>query len=321
MKAAQALALNLIDEQDALYCIRPIDDNTDLLVSVKAVGMLAPVYVQKKDNSLYRIVTGFRRVAAARALGMDTIPAFVINDEAAPLQAFVIQIYDNLSTRPFRPAEIAAIIQKLAHLGGSREEIINTWLPLLGYGKNPRIYELYGSLPLTEQFWLKALDDEQISLDLLAELGHASQTDRDAFADIFQALRPGKNNQREYWALCRDIARMENCTIAELVNRQTFTMILSDKVLSPAQKGERFKQTLWEMRYPRYMQVKSRFQNLIKKAKLPPDIQIIPAPYFDDNVLTLSLVCKNAQDYKEKLELLQAVADNGIIKELFGLVE
>jgi len=321
MYACTSVALETLDVTDTFFCIKPPEASGQLLDAIKSVGLLAPVYVQKKDNTLYRIVTGFRRVAAARALGMETIPAFIIHQDEAPLQAFIIQIYDNLSNRPFKPSEIAAIIQKLTQLGGSRKEIIDTWLPRLGCGKNPRVYELYSSLTQLERFWLHALDDESTSLDLLAELVRTTPADRDAFAAIIRALRPGKNNQREYWALCRDIARIENCTIAELVNRPTFTAILADTILAPAQKGERFKQALWEMRYPRYMQVKSRFQNLVKKAKLPPDIQIIPAPYFDDNVLTVSLLCKNAQDYKEKLDLLQAVADNGIIKELFGLVE
>lgn len=315
------IAVKEVDITDDLYCIQAPEPGGDLLASIKSVGLLAPVYVQKKNNSLYRIVSGFRRVAAAHKLGMSAIPVFILEPDMPPLQALAIQVYDNLSIRPFKPSEVVTLLHKLAEMGSSREEIISAWLPRLGYGRNSRVYELYSALYRLEPIWLHALDQDQAALDFLAELAGAEQADRDAFAKIVQTLKPGKNNQREYWSLCRDVAGIENCTITELLQRPAITAIVGDTVLSPSQKGERFKQTLWELRYPHYMQARTRFQALIKKAKLPPDVQVMASPYFDDSSLTISMVCKNEADYQEKLALLQSLSGSGIMQELFGLVE
>lgn len=96
-----------VDELEASPANRNLGPIDELVESVRQVGVLQPVVVRPhpKDDARFQVVTGHRRVAAARAAGMTKVPALVrdLDDR----QALEIQLVENLQRRDMHPLEEA----------------------------------------------------------------------------------------------------------------------------------------------------------------------------------------------------------------------
>jgi hypothetical protein len=86
--------------------------------SMAQIGLLQPVIVVKARVNRgamtdgYRIVAGGHRLAAARTLGWETIPAFVLDSDTGNLEAELIEIDENLCRAELTPAQRAAAIAR-----------------------------------------------------------------------------------------------------------------------------------------------------------------------------------------------------------------
>ncbi|MBN2413594.1 ParB N-terminal domain-containing protein [candidate division KSB1 bacterium] len=314
------IKLDEIDDRNEMFRIKESGDLQNLIVSIRKAGLLTPLYVYRKENQKYRQVTGFKRLAALKKLVITHVPVFIVKDDLTEIELFEIALLENLSVQQFRPSEISIIIKKLHDFGQNREDIIKKYLPLLGFGRNPKVYDLYKDLYKLEKHWLEALDGDRISIDLAFLLVNADKSDRHAFWTVVDSLRAGKNNQREFWFLCRDIIKMENTSLKNLLESPDTEQILNNPVLTFAQKTERFKNLLWEKRYPRYMKVKQEYNTVLKSAKLPPGLNILHAPFFEGDSYNVHFEFKSEQEFIQKIQLLQSVSDKGILKVLLELV-
>jgi len=73
---------------------------TDMVESIKANGIIVPIIVRPLDDGTYEILSGHNRVEAAKAIGLETIPAIVqenLNDD----EALLIVTETNLRQRGF----------------------------------------------------------------------------------------------------------------------------------------------------------------------------------------------------------------------------
>jgi hypothetical protein len=77
--AVQYVPVHTIDVSDA-----PPDAVPELVESIKRYGVLEPLVVQR-NNGTYKTITGQKRLAAARAIGLHDVPCLVhhVSDERA----------------------------------------------------------------------------------------------------------------------------------------------------------------------------------------------------------------------------------------------
>jgi len=80
----------------------------ELAESIRRVGMLVPVVVSKRGDA-FVLVAGHRRIAAARSLGLVTVPA-VVREIGAPV-AKEVSFAENLFRKDLSPIELAAAIK------------------------------------------------------------------------------------------------------------------------------------------------------------------------------------------------------------------
>ncbi len=107
-----------------------LGDLTDLAVSIRAHGLLAPVVVVPgdvrqdgdRDVRTYLLLAGHRRVAAARLAGLDSVPAIVRDDldEAGQTEVMLVE---NVQRADLTPMEQAKGLQRLADLGLTQRQI------------------------------------------------------------------------------------------------------------------------------------------------------------------------------------------------------
>jgi ParB family chromosome partitioning protein len=112
------------------------DELAELAFSVKEIGILQPIVVRRAANGGFELVMGERRLRAAKAAGLDRIPAIIreTDDDALLRDALL----ENLHRTQLNPLEEAAAYRQLlddfgcsqeelaARIGRSRPQVSNT---------------------------------------------------------------------------------------------------------------------------------------------------------------------------------------------------
>lgn len=86
-------------------------DTSELQASISEHGVLQPIRVRPIGQRRFQIIAGHRRFAACRALGVETIPAVIVqeSDERAAVQTIV----ENLQREDLTPIDLTRGIKEL----------------------------------------------------------------------------------------------------------------------------------------------------------------------------------------------------------------
>lgn len=109
----QHVAVELIDEDVSNHRI-VTDEVADqaLRASISEKGIQQPVRLTRKADGRYTLVFGFRRTAAARALGLETVPAMVMESlSVSDIRA--LQAIENIERKDLHPLEEAQFCNDL----------------------------------------------------------------------------------------------------------------------------------------------------------------------------------------------------------------
>ena len=77
----------------------------ELIDSIKVCGVLTPVIVRKDKDDLYQMISGHRRLYAAKKAGLESIPAIV--KEMSDDDAIIYMVDSNLQREEILPSEKA----------------------------------------------------------------------------------------------------------------------------------------------------------------------------------------------------------------------
>lgn len=96
-----------------------LGDLTELAASIAAQGILQPIVVQPhlSQPGCYQVLAGHRRLAAAKALGLDMVPVTVRRKLAGPGSAIEVMLVENCQRRDLGPMEKAEAMGALRNHG------------------------------------------------------------------------------------------------------------------------------------------------------------------------------------------------------------
>lgn len=89
--------------------------------SIKTHGVLTPVLLERNDAG-FNLISGHRRVAAARKIGLTQVPA-LLTEAGAGSDRIVLQLVENIQRRELDPIEEALAYQNLANEGVQQKDI------------------------------------------------------------------------------------------------------------------------------------------------------------------------------------------------------
>ena len=309
-----------IDDKNTTFQICSSDNISELIQSIKKMGILSPLLVQPISDNNFRIVSGFSRFKAVKTLGIQNIPVF-IKTTPDDLELFKIAIQEQSVTKQLDAIQISFVIKKLEQgFNLLPEQIIHDFFPLMKLGRNPKVYQLHQPLHLLIPEWQKSLINDNISLDLAATFSDFEDKIQAAVYKFFTELRLGKNQQKDFWMLISDVSRIKGMTICEFLDEPNFQDILNQDKWTPAQKAEHCKQLLFSWRYPEFSKTKEKYETLLSEAKLPPEIRVQAPPSFEGNSFNVFFSFKNLQEYQNHLNTLQSMQDKHIIEKMLELV-
>ncbi|MEI8133536.1 MAG: ParB/RepB/Spo0J family partition protein [bacterium] len=93
----------------------------ELVESIREHGIIQPVTLRKISGGSYQLVSGERRVRASRVVGLQEIPAFVI-DVPSDRKMLELAIVENVQREDLNPIEEAESYQRLIQECGLRQD-------------------------------------------------------------------------------------------------------------------------------------------------------------------------------------------------------
>lgn len=117
--AVQHVPVARIRPEDGLGRKRDRDGHRDLRQSIAQFGVLTPINVRLAPDSSgdYLLIKGQGRTLACRLLGIETIPAIVVDDDYAEHQKVQQFLVENVARLKMRPVDRALLIHRARQEG------------------------------------------------------------------------------------------------------------------------------------------------------------------------------------------------------------
>ena len=149
--------------------------------SIADAGVLSPALARPKEGGGYELISGHRRLAACKALGMDTMPVIVrkLTDE----EAVITMVDSNLQREHILPSEKAFAykmkLDALKHQGKSSGQLGQKWSrDELSDTDSGRQIQRYIRLTNLIPEILQMVDDARIALTPAVELSYLQPSEQ-----------------------------------------------------------------------------------------------------------------------------------------------
>lgn len=151
----------------------------ELADSIEQVGIIQPITVRALEDGQFEIISGERRLRAARRAGLEHLPAFV--READSAEMLEMALVENVQREELNPVEIALGYQRLVEeCGLTQEEVaervgksratVSNFLRLLRLPRRVQAALREKKVSMGHARALIAVEDEAVQLDLFEEV-------------------------------------------------------------------------------------------------------------------------------------------------------
>lgn len=301
--AVQTVMLSKVDLTNTAFCITMRADLDELVLSIQKLGLLH-LPILKYNAPKYTIICGFRRIAACKRIGWETVPARILKENVHHLQLARLAIADNASQRPLNLLETSRAVNLLADVCADPEELEMT-LHDLGLPSSPSIstkVKKLCQLPLKIQEGILA---ETINMSMALELGKLDPKAGEDLVALFGLLKVGLNKQRELLLMLKEIAKREDTTITHLIADKALQNILQNAEMDRAVKRQKIRSYLRKRRFPYIVRAEENYQKLVNQLKLGSKIDLIPPKDFEGMTYMMTLRFDSRQelhDLQKKFE-------------------
>ena len=175
--------------KDHPFKVKNDEEMAELMKSIADSGVLAPALARPKDGGGYELISGHRRLAACRALGMETMPVIIRNltDE----EAIITMVDSNLQREHILPSEKAFAykmkLEAIKHQGKASTQLAQKLsVELVGDAAGESKDQVRRYIRLTELIpdILQMVDDGKIALTPAVELSYLQDFEQEALFSI-----------------------------------------------------------------------------------------------------------------------------------------
>jgi len=285
-ECARFILLADIDPRDERFRITTRRGSDDLHHSIGRLGLrVAPLLLS--GTSGFIIVSGFRRIAACRGLGWDSIRARVLQT-SSPYECALKAIAANSLERPLNLIEISRALRLLDRYtpGGQApaEDAAALGLPTHA-GMTARLKTLC-RLPAVVQ---DAVLEEAVSFAMACEIGRMPAGLAAGFARLFRELKTGLNKQREIVTLVTEIAHREGIDPLRVLAEDRLSDMLAAQDLDRNQKTRRLRRLLRQRRFPALAAAEDNFHSLKQRLALGDNLTLAAPRDFEGTRFALTL--------------------------------
>jgi hypothetical protein len=316
-KQIQAIPLKDIGEESLTQF--SMDPPADKLVqSIRELGITHPVLLAPADKG-YQIVCGHRRVACARLLKLETVPAWIL--DAVPLSADMLKrnLLENRAQRTYSDIEKGGIVHMLSGAGIPEAEIIKDYLPLLDLERSKKLFADLQQCATFTPSLNSLLHALHLPLRVFSILFRWDEASRATAESLLNALRPGVNKCRELLELTDETAVKDGVPPQALLNREAIQKPLNDTDLSTPEKFDAIHKQLRLWRYPVLTDLQKQVYRAIDQMKLDGRIKLRTPENFESDQFKIELQFKTRQELVTQVEQLFRVTDSEALDELIRI--
>jgi len=320
-KKTQSVPFTLIDYRDETFRTSFCPDLGPLKTSMVEIGLINPVILRGHEER-FQIVSGYRRVLAARSLEWEGIKAALYAaDELSHSDGFLLSFYENLGTRSFNLIEASMVVAGFfEQCGHDEKQIREEILPLLGFHSGRKIFHALQSLSHLSYEWKELVIQNKISLLNAAKISLFSSSDQRALSTALSGLKLGENKLRESLEMTEEICKRDEISLSELFSSGYFKFLGQQGDHNITEKTEQFRKTLKAIRYPEFSRKRQEFHDIRKKLLLPLSIGLEPPESFEGDKLRVTFGFRSPEEFRSILEKLETAADSEALKNLFMML-
>ena len=299
MLSCSRIVLQQIDWQDDTYSLTPLSEPPlpeRFLHSITRTAILHPPILKKKEQDLYQIVSGRKRLLAAKEfLHKTTLDCLILPKYLPEMETLAYALEDALLSGPLSPVQQAMFCQiALPHL--DKKRVAEQYLPLVGLAPHPYTLEkLLPLLSLEEQIVL-AVHGGNLDPAVALELTELSFTDRMALFEVIEYLNLSVSNQKKITSICRELARRNAVGVMNIIADHEAQAILSHSSANLPQKSANLMNWLTRKQLPRLSDAESQFNQFAGRLGLPKKATISHAPSFETDALRVTLNFANKEE-------------------------
>ncbi|MGD0230091.1 MAG: ParB/RepB/Spo0J family partition protein [Syntrophorhabdales bacterium] len=295
----ETVGIDKVNVHDGTFCVSyPLEDDL-LLASVTKFGILVPVGLLERDPPV--IVTGFKRLEAARRLGIREIPCVFLN--ISERQALLTAINDNLA-RSLNTIEKALCIHKMVVHGFSTEDIYEV-MAMLGLPRRESVLRTGVEAACAEEEIKAFIVGHRLPITAVEQLFWFDAGERHSIVDL---LEP----RRETVSMCREVLHL-------LMLLKTKQGAIDFHGLGRADDGSALKQGLILQVHPLLSDLQEKLAGILAACALPPAIRVRVDQGFEREPIDISIHARNDDELEEALKKLEGLQARGLFRSIFEL--
>ena len=174
------------------FKVKEDEEMAQLMRSIADAGVLSPALARPLPDGGYELISGHRRLAACKALGMDTMPVIVRNltDE----EAVITMVDSNLQREHILPSEKAFAykmkMEALSHQGKTSRQVGERWsvsqISEAGTDSERQIHRYIRLTHLIPDI-LKLVDEGKIALTPAVELSYLQPSEQEMIFSVMDS--------------------------------------------------------------------------------------------------------------------------------------
>ena len=308
-KKIAPVRLSQIDQEDLTYRISTPRPLKGLIDSIRQIGLINSPILMPVDNSGYRIVSGFCRIAACRQLGWSEVFAHILFPDITPITILGLAIADNAQHRELNLVEQATAVEKLRPYFADNTEM-SAYAANLGLTLNHALVDRLHRLNRLSDSIKARIISNVIPLTIALELEKLEPPAAEEFAAFFDELRPTLNQQKEIFLLVKEIARAEDLSVEDVINKSPISEFRLDADMDRPQKLKKIRSYLKKRRYPKIHQFEAFYGESLKSLNLPDGIAFSAPANFEGSRFSMTLSFCSQAEFKVHMKWLSDLADN-----------
>ena len=178
--------------QNHPFKVKEDEEMAQLMRSIADVGVLSPALARPLPDGGYELISGHRRLAACKALGMDTMPVIIrdLTDE----EAVITMVDSNLQREHILPSEKAFAykmkMEALSHQGKTSRQVGERWsvsqISEAGTDSERQIHRYIRLTHLLPDI-LKLVDEGKIALTPAVELSYLLPSEQEMLFSVMDS--------------------------------------------------------------------------------------------------------------------------------------
>ena len=303
-----------IDLSDTGFRITGLHHDIEhLSASISQYGiMVAPLVLCGSDK--YSVVSGFRRIEAARYAGLSRITCRVMpaGEKSVAAMAAVIE---NAFSRELTPAELVRATALLFRFMDA-ESIAKNATAIFNRPLNTAYINTLARIHAMPDSVLDLMDEGKISIKACKSLVSMDAETMTEFLHLFSLIKVSSGIQMEIIAWAKEICALEKMSLSTLIQESPLGGKENDDHRDMSALGKQFKAFLAQRRFPAVTAAKNQAQEHIKALELDAGLQLAVPENFEGLVYAMQMEFKNMDEFKTRLNRLAQLADHHDFKSL-----